>query len=84
VEGKTKKQESQERALLSGDPNRILWAFNKSASYALFQHSLNVTTASAMLNSELLQLKGVGPAVISSIKKAVNTTKKGVYPRFSV
>jgi hypothetical protein len=72
----TKKQEEKEKAIKSGDPNRILWLFDRAAARILFQYSLNVTTASGMSDGEILKLKGAGLKTLSSIRMAAEKAKK--------
>lgn len=72
----SKMSEARKKAIASGDPNRILWLLNKKAARILFQHSLNVVTASELSKKELLKLKGVGNKTIESITMALDSAKK--------
>jgi ERCC4-type nuclease len=68
---KSKKQRARDKAIESCDPNRIVWVLNRSVARALFQHSLNVTTAYKKTDKELLKLKGIGPHALRAIKMAM-------------
>jgi hypothetical protein len=71
-------------ALNSGDPNRVLLAFAKRTAIELYFHSLNAVTASKLTDAELRQLKGLSPAAVPNIRRAMNTVAKEQQPGIGV